>query len=165
MSEGKTLAAVKHIKDLLEQDNKVKIVSNITLYNLKYKPFKMTGFLKYRNKVVFLDMFDFFMDWGTYTRSGIMHKRRGITREKLERFFANNNKLLVTMQNTRWFCPVIAEKITLALGCSMDKDGNIKVRDSSGSKHCVIKDKEEYYKFYNTFETLNFRKKQIKKEV
>jgi len=143
---GKTLAAVIAIKDILERDKQAKVVSDIKLNALSYEAFNETDFLKYRDRIVFIDI----PEWTTR----IERKTDQEIEEILDKFFENNNKLIITVQNLSYLRASVIRRITSALRCEIDENGDIRIRELVTGMTFIIQNKEDYYRFYSTTETL-----------
>ena len=151
MREGKTLAAVRFIKDILDENKNVKVISNIRLKNFPYKPFNRKGFKKYKNKLVFLDMIDF---------AGEFIPTRGEktnTEEKLTKFFSNGNSLIATMIEPQMLYPAAKKRITLALECSMPNLNTIRLDDHTNQRAYLIRDIQQYFGLYDTRQIPNWK--------
>ena len=150
IGEGKTLAAVKLVKELAEKGNKV--FTNIKLNEIKSLPFHKRSFLRYKDKVIFLDMIDF----SPLTTS--QQYTKFTNPDRIDKFFSNNNTLIVTMQDPQYLCPALKFRLNNAFECYMNRSRNILVLDSIRNKKYIIRDKEAYFRFYNTMEMPNWKK-------
>ncbi len=155
MAGGKTLAAVKYIFELSERNKKVKIISNIHLKNIRYKLFNKRAFLKYKNKIVFLDMIDFYYDYvGRHAHKNIV--------ERLDTFFENDNILIATLQEPRFLYPTVRDKVDNFIYCTTIYPSKIiKLFDTTTKGIGVIRNPEQFYGLYDTTEIPNWNGKKL----
>ncbi len=154
IGSGKTLGAVGYIKDC-EFKN---LVSNVTLNEIKYMPFHRHSFLRYKNKVVFLDMVDFYSDM---TSQRNRNRREKLVAERMIKFFNNGNKLIITIIDPCFLYPAIQKMLTCQILTEVDLN-NDKLKmtaiDGITSRQFVVEGISKYFNLYNTTELVNWNK-------